>query len=94
MEFTRSQHLNNSSGPREFPNMITTWIDGSQIYGSDPLTNCMLRSFEGGKLKTSRGNLLPLINGELRAGDIRAIENVVLASFHTIFMREHNRLCD
>ena len=28
------------------------------------------------------------------AGDVRANENVVLTSFHTLMMREHNRLCD
>ncbi len=28
------------------------------------------------------------------AGDVRANENTVLASFHTLMVREHNRLCD
>ena len=28
------------------------------------------------------------------AGDVRANENTVLTSFHTLMMREHNRLCD
>lgn len=28
------------------------------------------------------------------AGDIRANENILLLSYHTIFVREHNRLCD
>ena len=28
------------------------------------------------------------------AGDIRANENVMLTSYHTVFMREHNRVCD
>ena len=28
------------------------------------------------------------------AGDIRANENLLLISFHTVFMREHNRTCD
>ncbi|GAG75415.1 unnamed protein product, partial [marine sediment metagenome] len=28
------------------------------------------------------------------SGDIRANENIYLTSMHTLFMREHNRLCD
>lgn len=32
-------------------------------------------------------------HGSLDAGDVRANENLILLSYHTIFMREHNRLC-
>lgn len=84
--------------PRKHRNTITSWIDGSQIYGSDNETNCALRTFKDGKLKISTGKngeeLLPLFNGFFRAGDVRAIENSILATYHTIFLREHNRLCD
>ena len=30
----------------------------------------------------------------LDAGDVRANENILLTSYHTVFMREHNRVCD
>ena len=104
--------------PRRHPNMITAYIDGSGVYGSDEQRAFWLRSFEGGKLKVSAGNLPPFntYNGEYDApidpnaphmdnpvglsqkffvcGDARANENPVLLSFHTIFLREHNRLCD
>ena len=40
-------------------NHITAWIDGSQIYGSDEARANWLRTYHQGKLKMSRGQLLP-----------------------------------
>ncbi len=57
--FKRSAFTLNSNGVRTQTNQITSWIDGSQVYGSDTLTASKLRTFVGGKLKTSDGNLLP-----------------------------------
>jgi len=106
------------SNPREHPNRITSFIDGSAVYGSEVHTADWLRDYNQGKLKVSKDNLLPFntLNGELTnnldqdaphmadavgassrlfvAGDIRANENVLLTAFHTLFVREHNRLCD
>ncbi len=108
----------NIFNPRRHPNMISAFIDGSGVYGSDSHRANWLRTFSGGKLKTSAGNLLPFntYNGErdtpidpnaphmdnpvgisdkiFVAGDVRANENPLLLSFHTVFVREHNRLCD
>lgn len=104
--------------PRVHINSITSFIDGSTVYGSDVQRAMWLRTFVGGKLKTSNGNLLPFntVTGEFNdprdpnapfmaddthsggklfvAGDIRANENLLLLAFHTLFMREHNRICD
>lgn len=51
---------------RQQTNLITSWIDGSNVYGSDEDRAHWLRTFENGKLKTSSGNLLPFntIDGE------------------------------
>lgn len=50
------------NSPRQQLNEITSWIDGSMVYGSDPVRAAALRSFDGGKLrmqKTENGDLLP-----------------------------------
>ena len=94
--------------PRQQTNKITAWLDGSVIYGSDPVRAAALRTLEGGRLKTSSGNLLPLNvdglpnmnhgpipgNQLFLAGDERANENSELTALHTVFMREHNWWAD
>lgn len=96
-----------SGNPREQDNEITSWIDGSMVYGSDQERAEALRVGPTSPfLKTSDGNLLPfnedsLINANgfvqdptqlFLAGDIRANEQLALAVMHTLFMREHNRM--
>jgi hypothetical protein len=94
------------SNPRQQLNQITAWIDGSNIYGSDPLRASMLRTNDGtGRLATSDGDLLPYnwagmpnaggTGSELfLAGDVRANEQVGLTALHTLFVREHNYWAD
>lgn len=90
---------------REVMNNVTSYIDASMVYGSDAARAAELRTFEGGKLKTSGNGLLPLNEAGLDnadpfgladqlflAGDVRANEQVGLAVTHTLFVREHNRL--
>ena len=76
---------------------ITAFVDASNVYGSDDESLAALRADDGkGKLKTADNNLLPIDEetDEEFAGDVRAIEMPGLASMHTLFVREHNRLCD
>lgn len=91
--------------PRQQLNEITAWIDGSNVYGSDEARAGELRTFSGGRLKSSAGDLLPFnVNGFpnaggpsptlFLAGDVRSNEQVGLTAMHTLFLREHNRLAD
>ena len=45
--------------PRQQITDVTSYIDGSQVYGSDSATALSLRTMVGGQMKTSAGNLLP-----------------------------------
>ncbi len=92
------------SNPRQQTTIVSSWLDGSQIYGSSQARADALRSGIGGQLKTSAGNLLPFNTMGLDnqsphgadparffvAGDIRANENVELTALQTLWMREHN----
>ncbi|MEM7312489.1 MAG: peroxidase family protein [Planctomycetota bacterium] len=108
--FTRSNYVEDSKGFRQHINEITSFIDASNVYGSDDVRAAALRTFSGGRMIMD-GDLLPSHielpgegegEGEGRpgaapsfvAGDIRANENVGLISMHTLFVREHNRLAD
>lgn len=91
--------------PRQQVNQITSWIDASNVYGSDTTRANALRTMSGGKLATSSGNLLPFNTSGLPnapstsssfflAGDVRANEQNGLTAAHTLFVREHNRIAD
>ncbi|TDF35841.1 peroxiredoxin [Alteromonadaceae bacterium M269] len=95
------------TNPREQENEITSWIDGSNVYGSDEERAMALRvGPDSPFLKVSKGNLLPFNTDNLTnangfvadpttlflAGDVRANEQVGLAAMHTLFVREHNRV--
>lgn len=75
-------------------NECTHWWDGSQIYGSDQKTQDWLRSGKNGKLRIAGNGLL--------CRDRKGIEEtgfvrnwwVGLAMMHTLFVREHNAICD
>ncbi len=102
----RSEYINHFSGIRQQINRVSSFIDGSMIYGSDSLRANALRLNDGtGRLRTSNDNLLPFNNYGFEnsggngpelflAGDIRANENTVLTALHTLFVREHNFWCN
>jgi hypothetical protein len=98
IQLFRSAYAAALPGPRQQVNAITAFLDASMVYGSDPALARELRTLDGtGKLKTSRGGLLPwdpADPGFFLAGDVRVNEQVGLISMHTLFVREHNMRCD
>ena len=96
LHFTRSvPHCEENGGRRNQLNGITSYVDGSQIYGSDLETAKKIRTFANGELKVTvrdSGNLLPMINDTFTAGEARAREIPGLTLSHTLWVREHNRV--
>ena len=100
---TRSIH--DGGDPRQQLNIITAFIDASNVYGSDLVRAAALRTFSDGKLITSPGDFLPFNTGGLPnaggpsptlylVGDVRANEQIALTAMHTLFVKEHNRIAD
>ena len=96
---------------REQVNLVTHWLDMSQVYGSDVSTSLGLRAMKKGLMRTSkirggsglRGEQLPKSTQSgcvdetssekcFESGDTRTSQNLMLTTFHMVFMREHNRL--
>ncbi len=90
---------------REQINTITSYIDASNVYGSDLARSEFLRAFDGkGRLRSASGRWLPRNSRHLPnaptpmdpsfplAGDVRASEQIGLLAMHTLFLREHNKL--
>ena len=103
IHLTRSEPHSSSGWPpsiyREQQNIVTSFLDGSNIYGSTAERSKRIRSMVKGKLKVmDEYNLLPEENFQRCtvpiAGDERAMENPLLGSIHALFVREHNRICD
>lgn len=89
-------------------NQVTSYLDSSNVYGSDVCEAKMLRSFTGGRLNVTAHpahgfkDLLPQTSTHpecrapsglcFEAGDMRSSEQPGLASMHTMMLREHNRI--
>lgn len=90
---------NKSGLPPTYVNTVTHWWDGSQIYGSDEARNRKLRSGTDGKLKMDRsGEMLPNESVKKLDGvDLTGFSDnywVGLSLLHTLFVKEHNSICD
>jgi tetratricopeptide (TPR) repeat protein len=78
-----------------FINEVTHWWDGSQIYGSDQITQDSLRTKHSGKMQLNDDGTLPVDSGTgvEEAGFLRNWW-VGLSMLHTLFVHEHNAICD
>ena len=83
--------------PPAFRNSVTHWWDGSQIYGATEDANRRLRSGTDGKLVVEDG-MLPAEDKKETAGIDKTGFNenywVGLSLLHTLFVKEHNSICD
>src|SRR6185503_10900725 len=92
---TRRDPSANPSGPPTFVTADTHWWDGSQIYGSDSKFAQALRTGENGKLKLDERGLVPEeVEADLDIAGVAGNFWVGLALLHSLFMREHNAVCD
>ncbi|MEO0684247.1 MAG: peroxidase family protein, partial [Cyanobacteria bacterium J06649_11] len=84
-----------NTNPATFINKETHWWDGSQVYGSNQETIDKLRSHTDGKMLIGEDDLLPL-NPESGIDDVGVSSNwwVGLSMLHTLFVKEHNTICD
>ncbi|MCA9153461.1 MAG: VCBS repeat-containing protein, partial [Planctomycetales bacterium] len=77
IRFRRARHDvttgESTQNPRQHPNLVTSFLDASVVYGSDAARAVALRTLVDGKLKTSADGLLPLNNVDTFPGG--ALEN-------------------
>lgn len=80
-----------SMGPT-YPNEVTHWWDGSQLYGSNEATANRLRTFQGGRLSVGADGLLPKAADGFEDTGFRNNWWVGLGLMHNLFAQEHNAI--
>ena len=85
MNFTRNSYINGTenTGPREYINSITSYLDCSFLYGSDITTSNTTRLFVNGQIHSDWNKLV--------------VPNMVgpqLLALSQVFALEHNRLAN
>jgi hypothetical protein len=95
IERTRQDPSADADGPPTFVTDDTHWWDGSQIYGRDPAYAGAIRTGAHGKLRLDERGLIPAdIEAHVDLAGVAGNFWVGLALLHSLFMREHNAICD
>jgi Animal haem peroxidase len=95
IERTRQDPSPDPGKPPTFVTDDTHWWDGSQIYGRDPTFAEAIRSAADGKLRLDERGLIPSdIEAHIDLSGVAGNFWVGLALLHSLFMREHNAVCD
>jgi hypothetical protein len=81
--------------PRTFVTADSHWWDASQIYGGVPAFASKVRAGEDGKLRIGEDGLPPRdLEEGLDLSDVPGNFWIGLGVLHTLFMLEHNAICD
>ncbi len=83
--------------PPTYVNTVTHWWDGSQIYGSNEERNRELRAGEDGKMQVEQDRLPNETKADLDGVDLTGFSDnywIGLSLLHTLFVKEHNAICD
>jgi hypothetical protein len=83
--------------PPTYINHCTHWWDGSQIYGSSEERCRRMRTGEDGKMILEDGRLPNEDNPALDGIDLTGFNDnywMGLSMLHTLFVKEHNAICD
>jgi Animal haem peroxidase len=92
---TRRDPSADPNGPATFVTDDTHWWDGSQIYGRDIAFAQGVRSGEHGKLRIDELGLPPAdLEAHIDLSGVAGNFWIGLALLHSLFMREHNAICD
>jgi len=85
-----------NGGPPTWVNTETHWWDGSQVYGGTKEDADNLRTRELGKLKLDDRGLIPkeLDPPNPDYAGVPGTQWIGLTGLHSLFMREHNAICD
>jgi hypothetical protein len=83
-----------ADGPITSVNDVTHWWDGSSLYGSSLEEQKMVRSGTDGKLRLTEDGQLPIPEDPARDFTMRPGWWTGMGMLITLFVREHNAVCD